>query len=163
MDANSEARLLEVMPALADRIRQLAQMLATENILIRVTQGVRTWPQQQALYNQGRDAEGNVIDKSKVVTDAKPGYSYHCFGLAVDVVPFDGSIPDWNISHPAWKRIVAVGESVGLYSGTEFRTFPDWPHFQLTGFLPVSPDEDVRNTFINSGVEAVWASTGLND
>lgn len=161
MDSISEARLQEVHPRLADRVRQMAQMLETENIIIRVTQSLRSWKEQESLYNEGRDAEGATIDQKRVVTNAKPGHSYHNFGLAVDVAPFDGGIPDWNLDHPAWKRIVAVGKSVGLESGSEWRTFPDWPHFQLTGSLPVSPDENVRAMFLHAGIKGVWSEAGL--
>ena len=162
MDAISEARLQGVHPKLVDRVRSMAEILKLENITIRVVQGLRTWAQQQALWLAGRDVNGNIVDHSKVVTNAKPGHSYHNYGLAVDVAPFDASIPDWNPAHPAWKRIVAIGESVGLTSGSEWRTFPDWPHFQMTGQLPVSPDDSVRAEFQTGGIQAVWTSTLLD-
>lgn len=159
MDKFSEDLLAEVHPKLAERVRSMCEILAGENITVHVTQGLRSWTEQQALWLEGRDSRGNVVDRKSVVTNAEPGHSWHNFGLAVDVAPFDGSIPDWNLSHPAWKRIVAVGESVGLASGSKWRTFPDWPHFQMTGQLPVSPDEAVRSAFMSGGIEAVWADT----
>jgi peptidoglycan LD-endopeptidase CwlK len=162
LDPLSEARLAEVHPALAAKVRSMAEMLALENINIRVVQSLRSWAEQAALYAEGRDAEGNVVDKSKVVTNAKAGTSWHNYGLAVDVAPFDGDVPDWNSNHPAWKRIVAVGESVGLISGSNWRTFPDWPHFQLTGRYPESPDDAVRSVFQSSGIDAVWNDSGLD-
>jgi peptidoglycan L-alanyl-D-glutamate endopeptidase CwlK len=161
MDATSEARLAAVHPKLAERVRSMAEMLAQENITIRVVQGLRTYAEQGILYDKGRDADGNVVDKSQVVTNAKPGTSWHNFGLAVDVAPFDGSISDWNAEHPAWKRIVTMGESCGLVSGAEWRTFPDLPHFQLTGQFPVSPDDAVRQVFEQGGVDQVWTDSGL--
>jgi peptidoglycan LD-endopeptidase CwlK len=162
LDSISENRLSEVHPILAQKIRDMAELLALENINVRVVQSLRSWGEQQALYNEGRDADGNIVDKAKVVTNARPGTSWHNFGLAVDVAPFDSGIPDWNASHPAWRRIVTVGESVGLVSGSEWRTFPDWPHFQLTGQLPVSPDDAVRAAYATGGQESVWTDTGLD-
>lgn len=162
MDSISEKRLAEVHPKLAEKVRSMAELLALENIEIRVVQSVRSWANQQALYNEGRDAQGNIANPKQVVTHAQPGHSYHNFGLAVDVAPFNGVIPDWNANHPAWKRIVAIGESVGLVSGANWRTFPDWPHFQLTGQLPVSPDDAVRAAYETGGQEAVWNDTGLD-
>lgn len=159
MDALSEARLAEVHPKLADLVRKMADQLAEENINIRVVQSLRTYREQAALYAEGRDADGNVVDKSKVVTNAKPGTSWHNYGLAVDVAPFDGGIPDWNASHPAWQRIVAIGEGVGLVSGSTWRTFPDWPHFQL-GEIPVSPTAEDVIALNNEGVDGVWARYG---
>jgi peptidoglycan L-alanyl-D-glutamate endopeptidase CwlK len=156
MDANSEARLNMVHPALAAKVRQMADILDEQFITIRVTQGLRSMDEQAALYAQGRTTPG------KIVTNALPGTSWHNFGLAVDVAPFDAEgQPDWNVNHPSWKNIVATGEGLGLFSGSKFRTFPDWPHFQLTGDLPVSPDDATRQAFKVGGLLAVWSNTGL--
>lgn len=157
MDTISEARLDLVNPQLAAKIRQMAEMLAPEGITFRVTQGLRSWSEQAQLYAKGRTAPGPVV------TDAAPGTSWHNFGMAVDIAPFnvDGSI-DWNLQHPVWRRLVAVGESLGLTSGSTFRSFPDWPHFQLTGTFPISPTDEVRQTFIDAGMEAIWSDAGLN-
>src|SRR5208282_4466197 len=103
MDSVSEARLQLVCPALSAKIHSLAAMLEDEGIVFRVTQGLRSWNDQQNLWLEGRDVNGNVIDPSKVVTNAPPGHSYHEFGLAVDVVLMDPQ-PDWNISNPSWQR-----------------------------------------------------------
>jgi len=163
MDPGSEARLQLVHPKLVAIVKQMASMLASEGITIRVTQGLRSWNDQLALWLKGRDIHGNITDQSKIVTKAQPGHSYHNFGLAVDVAPFNDNTPDWDLNHPVWKRIVAVGESLGLTSGSEWRTFPDWPHFQLTGKLPVSPNDEVRQIFKDGGTFAVWAETGLDE
>jgi len=157
MDPVSEQRLSQVHPLLAEKIRQMAMDLDAQGITIRVTQGLRTWEEQQALYDQGRSAPGNIV------TNAEPGYSWHNFGLAVDVVPLDGSnAPDWNVSHPVWATITKAGQNLGLTSGSAWRSFPDWPHFQLTGNLPISPPPSVRAAYIQGGTAAVWAQTGLD-
>lgn len=161
MDAASESRLQLVHPELASKVRNMADILAVSGIEIRVTQGLRSWNDQLALWLKGRDAQGNITDPGKVVTKAAPGHSWHNFGLAVDVAPFANNTPDWNLDHPAWKKIVAVGESLGLVSGSEWRTFPDWPHFQLTGKWPVSPNDEVRQTFLDGGMSAIWDESGL--
>lgn len=163
MDPHSESLLAGVHPKLAEKVRLMADALSQENITIRVVQGLRSWAEQAVLYSKGRDMQGNIVNPAQVVTHAKPGASWHNFGLAVDVTPFDGNIPDWNATHPAWKRIVAVGESMGLVSGSIWRTFPDWPHFQLTGKFPVSPDDGVRDTFAEGGIDSVWSDSGLDE
>lgn len=157
MDATSETRLSQVHPTLAAKIRQLADNLQTQHgIAIRVTQGMRSWVDQLNLWLKGRDRQGNIVDPRAVVTNAKPGYSWHCFGLAVDVAPFVDGVPDWDIKHPVWQAIVSAGEALGLFSGSEFRTFPDWPHFQYTNGLPVTPDDIVRQCYKEGGMLAVW-------
>jgi len=153
MDSISETRLQQVNPVLSEKIHTLATMLELEGIIFRVTQGLRTWAEQAALYAQGRTTPGNIV------TNAPPGYSYHQFGLAVDVVPMDQDPPqpDWNIQHPVWKRIIAVGESLGLVSGSCFSTIKDWPHFQYTdGVFPESPNDELRQVLQNEGLEAIW-------
>src|SRR5689334_1902015 len=94
MDPISEARIKDVHPLLAEKIRTMAAMLEQEGIIIRVVQAFRTWAEQQALYEQGRSRAG------KIVTNCPGGHSYHNFGLAVDCVPSIGGVdqsyqPDW--------------------------------------------------------------------
>jgi peptidoglycan L-alanyl-D-glutamate endopeptidase CwlK len=157
MDTVSEARLQQVCPALCNKIYLLATALESEGIVFRITQGLRTWEEQDALYQQGRTTPGPIV------TNAPAGSSWHNYGLAVDVVPMDQEPPkpDWNISHPVWQRMIAVGESLDLYSGSEFCSIKDYPHFQLTGTFPVSPNNEARQTLQNSGIEAVWMEAGL--
>lgn len=156
MDLISEGRLKDVHPMLASKIRQLADLLGQEGIVIRVTQGLRTWDEQAKLYAQGRSEPG------KIVTNAPAGSSYHNFGLAVDVVPMTPLGPDWNVTHPVWQRIATVGKSLGLESGSTWRTFKDFPHFQLTGNLPLSPTLQIRSVYASEGITGVWERTGYD-
>ena len=151
MDTISESRLSEVYPRLANLIRMMAHQMALENTVIRVTQGLRTWEQQEVLYAKGRTAPGNIV------TNSPAGTSWHNFGLAADLAPFsaDGD-PDWNVDHPNWARMVSLGTNLGMVSGAQWRTFPDWPHFQLTGIFPVNPDDHVRDLYKSGGLIAVW-------
>ena len=148
MDAISEARLSLVVPALAKKARALASVLSFP---IRVTQGLRSWNEQANLYAQGRTNPGAVV------TNAPPGTSWHNFGLAVDVVPMDAEgKPDWNLQHPDWQCIYSSARALGLTCGADFRTFKDFPHLQLTGRFPASPDDEVRQLFRDGGMQAVW-------
>jgi peptidoglycan L-alanyl-D-glutamate endopeptidase CwlK len=161
MEVISEVRLKAICPKLAYVIRKLSDALEHEGIRIRVVQGLRSWSEQQALFAMGRTAPG------KVVTNCEAGHSYHNFGLAVDCVPSIGSTelayqPDWNSEHPAWKRMEELGQSMGLVTGATWRTFPDAPHFQLTGRFPEgSPNDEVRQLFKDGGMEAVWQEAGI--
>lgn len=88
-------------------------------------QGTRTFSEQQVIYDQGRVTAG------KIVTKARPGDSYHQYGLAFDAVPRAyKSLPDWNPSGPDWQTIGQIGESLGLTWGGRW-TSPDEPHFEL--------------------------------
>jgi peptidoglycan LD-endopeptidase CwlK len=154
MDSVSESRLAEVHPKLAELVRKMADLLAAEGVHVRVTQGLRTWDEQKVLYDQGRSTPG------KIVTNAQPGHSWHNYGLAVDLVPMTDTGPDWNDQHAVWKQMIAAGLKVGLEAGALWRTFPDQPHFQWTGELPISPDDATRAAYEDGGVSAVWDKTG---
>lgn len=156
MDRASELRLKLICPQVAAKVRELADTLLKIGIEIRITQGMRSWVEQDRLYAKGRTEPGPKV------TNAIGGMSWHNFGLAVDVVPDDISITgfqcDWNVQHPAWRIIVHTAESMGFTSGAEFRTFPDWPHLQITGRFPVgAPDDEARQIFRAGGMAAVWA------
>jgi len=151
LDAISEARLALVHPELARRIRNLADQLAARGITIRITQGLRTWSEQQAIYNQGRTTPG------KIVTDAKPGYSAHNFGYAVDFVVMNDGFPDWNDNDVQWLSVLSLALSCGLAEGAKWRTFPDRPHLYLQE-LPADPDDNMRDIFLSAGMDKVWDS-----
>jgi len=158
MDAISQTRLALINPRFSDTIEHLAELLEAEGIVIRVTQGLRSWQQQAVLYAQGRTQPGNIV------TNAPPGHSWHQFGLAVDVAPFDAQgSPDWNSNDAQWKRIIGLGESLGLVSGSTFIHCPDNPHFQMTGIFPESPNDEVRQIFLGAGMSEVWKEAGLFD
>jgi len=150
----SEARLELLYGPLADAVRNMAVLLESEIPFI-VTQGLRSWSEQDALYAQGRTTPGAIV------TNVAGGRSWHNFGLAVDLAPDDPTKPgfqiDWNAAHPQWKRLEQVGISVGLFSGSLFRSFPDAPHFQLTGRFGLTPNDEVRQLFRDGGMAAVWA------
>jgi peptidoglycan L-alanyl-D-glutamate endopeptidase CwlK len=177
MDAISEARLQLICPLVANDVRNLAVMLDFE---VQVVQALRSWNAQAALYAKGRTEPGEPCSHNGIlrpvgtcldhplgliVTKCLPGWSYHQFGLAVDLCPDDPTIPgyqaDWNASHPTWKRMENAGRACGFVCGCDFRTFPDAPHFQMTGRFPVNPDDEVRQLFKDGGALAVWSEAGL--
>lgn len=148
-------RLKFINPTLAYHVGRLITQLESEGFIVEVVQGFRSYTEQQALYDQGRTKPGNIVTK------CRPGNSWHNFGLAVDLAPFVKGIPDWNLSHPVWKRMHEVALSMNFTCGSDFRTFPDNPHFQMTGRFGVNPDDEVRQLFVDGGVAAVWAEAGL--
>lgn len=108
------------------RIRPMARgFLAAaklEGIDLKITFGMRTFAEQQALYDQGRTTPG------KVVTKAKPGQSFHNYGLAIDVVPIVNGKADWNSK--LWSKIGEIGKACGFAWGGDWKSFKDLPHFE---------------------------------
>lgn len=157
MDAISQQRLSGVAPELRRRATLMLEELEADGIPVRVTCGLRTMMEQQTDWEQGRSRPGRII------TQARPGYSDHQFGMAIDVVPMTlpHGQPDWNDTHPVWATIVATGEKYGLIAGARFLHNPDEPHFQLTGTFPVTPTDDERSLLMRFGMLAVWKTAGL--
>ncbi len=95
---------------------------------MRVISGTRSYAEQAALYAQGRTAPG------KVVTNARPGYSNHNFGIAVDVGIFKGKV--YLAECPEYATLGPVGEKCGLlWGGRWAKPKTDRPHYEFaTGF-----------------------------
>jgi peptidoglycan L-alanyl-D-glutamate endopeptidase CwlK len=160
VNTHTIARLNELYPELARRGRLSIAVALTFGFTIEVDQGVRTWMEQTRLWRLGRDAKGNIVDPTKVVTHAKAGESYHNFGLAFDFVPFDENAqPIWLRSHPAYGKFIQIAEGYGLTSGSRWpEPETDFPHVQFTNDrFPQSPDLEVRYLFREGGFRAVWA------
>jgi len=92
-------------------------------IKLRITQGLRTFAEQDALYAKGRTVPG------KIVTNAKGGQSYHNYGLAFDVVEIKNGQAIWNTN---WSAISKIGIRNGFEWGGDFKSISDKPHFQMT-------------------------------
>jgi peptidoglycan LD-endopeptidase CwlK len=76
-----------------------------------------------------------TADANHVVTDARPGFSYHNYGLAADLCYATGD-PYRERDHAlTWEQIGALAEAQGLVWGGRFRMRPDRPHVQWTGTL----------------------------
>jgi peptidoglycan L-alanyl-D-glutamate endopeptidase CwlK len=159
MDMISEQRLGAVHPELARRVRQLAQKCENNGMIIRVTQGLRTWAEQGVLFDQGRTKPGPIVTK------AMPGHSGHNFGYCVDICPdkngFPTWTPDWDKMDVRWKQVLLLARSCGLAEGATWRTFPDFPHLYLSE-LPADPDDNMRSLFTEGGYKALWADWKLN-
>ena len=101
---------------------------------------------QLAEWQKGRDADGNIIDASQVVTHAKPGQSAHeCTmnddGVTPGARAFDfalqlgdeGNQLDWDADDPQWVEAILIGKELGLINGKNFPT-SDADHFELANW-----------------------------
>ena len=108
--------------------------------------GTRSFDEQAKLYAKGRTLPGAIV------TNAKPGYSWHAYGLAADVVFIDKGKWSWDKKHP-WSLLGKIGEDLGLEWGGRF-DFRDFPHFELTNGLDIS---QARKTYLKTkNVIDVW-------
>lgn len=147
----SNDRLGKLHPVVATRGRAMIELCSHQGVSLLVTQGMRTWEEQNALYARGRTVP--PIGKAHIVTNAKGGSSFHNFGLAFDIVILDAiGKADWDTAHPGWKKAAEAGKSVGLEWGGDWKTFKDLPHFQYTAGLSI---KECRELY-PQGLDAIW-------
>lgn len=122
---------LSKVSELQESVRPLAENLlrlsADAGIPLRVVSAYRSPEAQQALLDSGRG-----------VTSAGALLSYHNHRLALDVVPLEYlPMKDWNPTGPLWEKVGAIGKSVGLEWGGDWKK-KDLPHFQMpSGAAPI--------------------------
>lgn len=114
---------------LKPRVKALAIRLMDEwnrggNDIV-ITQTLRTFAEQDALYAQGRTKPGAIV------TNARGGYSFHNHGVAFDVCPVIGGKAIWN-DLSLFRALGEIGMRLGLEWGGTWASFPDYPHFQYT-------------------------------
>ena len=154
----NEQRFAQLCPSVATRGRAMVELCAHAGLAILVTQGLRTWEEQDELYAKGRTLP--PIGKQNVVTNAKGGQSYHNFGLAFDIVVLDAvGKADWNTSHPGWSIAANVGKSLGLEWGGDFKSIKDLPHYQYTAGISLDRCRDLFPT----GLQSLWAEVTKGD
>lgn len=131
----SAARLPGLHPVVAAASDALIERCFARGIHILITQGLRTIAEQDALYAQGRTKPGSIV------TNARGGYSYHNFGLAVDfalLLP-DGRSVSWDMKRDGnanrtadWQEVVDEAKRLGFEWGGDWISFKDYPHLQMT-------------------------------
>lgn len=145
-DKISEGRVALLHPAIRDEVKDLiekAEGLIDSNLAIRVVQGLRTFEEQNALYNQpfdkkDNDGDGKVDEADECVTKAKAGSSYHNYGLAIDFCFLwlndkEQYVYDEERSWLTGKnhaKVVKVFKDAGYVWGGDFKSIVDKPHFE---------------------------------
>lgn len=103
-------------------------VILTGKVKMIVTQGLRTFDEQNKLFAQ-----------RPKVTNAKGGQSIHNYGLAFDFCLADGGRTIWDTVKdfdgdkvPDWMEVVKVFKAAGYVWGGDFRSIVDKPHFEKT-------------------------------
>ena len=141
-------KVLALHPKVADSIPLLISEAKARGMNVALHCGLRTPEQQDALYAQGRTIKGNIV------TNAQGFESYHCLGLAVDIV-FKDDKGNWTWDDKCdWSGLGIVGKMFGFQWGGDWTKFPDFPHFQMIGHI-ANIKEAVKILYEN-GIESVW-------
>lgn len=129
----TKAKLKTLDPDFEDLIIRLINHCHERGINVQVAQALRTNAEQQALYDIGRTKPG------KIVTNAKPGTSFHNYGVAADLFFLnDKGQAHWNVIgfKKVWAVAVELGlDKQGLVWGGNFKSHIDYPHFQMGNSL----------------------------
>lgn len=137
MDKISLDRIQTLHPAVRESATSvLAEATAalTGKAIPRFAFTFRSFSEQEALYAQGRTTKGSIV------TNARPGYSYHNYGLAFDIVLIiNGKEASWDMrtdfdgdAIPDWMEVVKIAKAHGWVWGGDWKSFKDYPHFEKT-------------------------------
>lgn len=140
-------KIEDLHPQVQKLCKEFLAQCEAEGIEVLITSTYRDHESQAELYAQGRTKPGSVV------TNAKPGQSWHNWRVAFDIVPLRHGKPVWGTagngidSNPTddntddlelWQRIGKIGTSVGLEWAGDWKTFREFPHFQYTGGLTLA-------------------------
>lgn len=133
MDQVSENRIKKLHPAIRADVYNIFLEANEKNIPVRLTQGFRSWDEQEKLYDQGRTLPGEIV------TNAEAGMSWHNYGLAFDFCLLDKDTKkiiwdrekDINQDGKAdWMQIVEIAKKYDFQWGGDWESFKDYPHLQ---------------------------------
>lgn len=128
--------LNDLLPVVRVKAEAFIAACKEAGIDLLVTSTYRDHESQAALYAQGRTTPGHIV------TNAKPGQSYHNFQIAMDVVPLVNGKPVWDTSTPTdaalWNKVGELGEAAGLEWANRWKTFHEIAHFQFGGGLTLA-------------------------
>jgi hypothetical protein len=111
-------RLAKVLPSLAEKCRIVIRFAADDGFVLLVSQGLRTFKEQDALFA-----------KRPRVTKARGGQSMHNYGLAVDFAFVVNGTISWD--EKLYRRIGGWAKEAGLEWGGNWK-FTDLPHVQIS-------------------------------
>ena len=147
-DYDKRHKLVKVHPMLRDKVIQVAQRLKARQMSFLITDGMRTFAEQDQLFRQGRRLVNGTwvpidpVNNTDIVTWATGGFSNHNYGLAIDSYPVISDrvytqIPPHSTSafkqrfNAIQRAIGEEGEAVGLTWGGRWNHPHDPPHLQL--------------------------------
>jgi hypothetical protein len=163
---NWQGRQAGLAAGFADLISGVVDQLPYQYV---AQQGYRSNAEQDAAFSLGRDAYGNIVNPSAVVTNARGGESPHNAGLAVDLYPIVNGVVDYGFYQgqsepspdalPAWQALWdAIDASSQLNSGRWFQLASGYDpgHIELSNWkvysgAPIVPDATATGGLFSPG------------
>ena len=146
-------------PRLQKLATELIQKCSAQGLQIKIGETLRTGSEQDTLYAQGRTTPGSIVTNA-------PGSSYssyHQWGTAFDIYRADGCGAYYD-KDGFFTRVGAIGVSIGLEWGGNWKSPVDKPHFQLPywGSTTITlknlygTPEEFKKTWSDKPVEKVY-------
>jgi peptidoglycan L-alanyl-D-glutamate endopeptidase CwlK len=88
-----------------------------------IVQTLRTFEEQDLLYQKGRTRPGPKV------TNAKAGSSFHNYGLAIDFCNQINGKLVWKVDNN-WLIVVECFKRYGFTWGGDWKNFKDYPHVE---------------------------------
>ena len=123
--------LSDLLPAVQAMCQAFLDACKAQGIDVLVTSTYRDNESQAAIYAQGRTTPG------RIVTNAKPGQSFHNYRCAFDFVPIVNGKAQWDDTG-LFTRCGVIAESVGLTWAGRWTSFKELAHCQHTGGLTLA-------------------------
>lgn len=135
MDKVTQDRIKLLHPKIRNEVTKIIEECnskLTQHSQVRIVQGLRTVEEQNALYAKGRTKPGPKV------TNAKGLDSNHVFGIALDFcLLIDNKEISWDIKKDYdqdqkadWFEVIDTFKKYGWSSGSDWRTFKDYPHLE---------------------------------
>lgn len=142
-------------PRLQVLAAKLVEECSNQGLIIKIGETYRTVAEQDALYAQGRTTPGNIVTNAPGSTYS----SYHQWGTAFDIFRNDGQ-GAYNEAGNFFGRVGAIGVSLGLEWGGNWKSPVDKPHFQLPDWG--SSTSGIKKVYANPDVfKKTWTSTEI--
>jgi len=160
--------LIDLHPEVHWRAKRWLEWNEQAGCPVLIYRTLATFPEQQALYEQGRTTPGppcrhdgkswpiGTCPKHPLgatITDAQAGESYHNYGAALDGVPLVDGKPDWDDLRK-FHVMGELGEDLGFQWGGRWPHRKDYPHLQFTFGFTV---HELRTFYEFGGLPRVWA------
>lgn len=148
-----EHSLEPLAPRFRDAVERVLERMQEAGFQAVVAESIRSNEREEYLYGFGRTYD----DGRGIVTHSKDcAHSWHCFGLAVDIV--DAKLA-WDAPAKFWRALRAAAEEEGLVSGAVFSD-PDLPHVQWGAPMRHSPSPNAVALQKEGGNVRVWQEVG---
>lgn len=123
----SSRKIEDLRPEVQALAKAFVAKAKDEGIDVLIYCTLRDFECQAELYSQGRTKPG------RIVTNARPGDSWHNYGVAWDCVPLINGKAAWD-DDGAYAKLGRIGEALGLeWAGRWSGKLKEKAHFQFTG------------------------------